>query len=204
VPADQPAVTESAVTGPPVEPALEATDIAEAPPLARRRRFVETEVVVDEPTQTTNGADDKPTDSPRKLSRRERKQLGRLRARRVRRIVRRVDPWSVLKLSLVFYACLFIVVMVAGTVLWNLAAAAGTINDIEGFIKDLGAYQSFNFEGPRIFRASLLIGLILVIALSTLNVLLAVLFNLVSDIVGGIRFTVLEEEHTRRDVPPGV
>jgi hypothetical protein len=31
-----------------------------------------------------------------------------------------------------------------------------------------------------------------------------VLFNLVSDLIGGVRFTVLEEEHTRRDISPGV
>ena len=48
-----------------------------------------------------------------------------------------------------------------------------------------------------IFRASFLAGLILVIAGSAFNVLLAVLFNLISDLVGGIRFTVIEEENVR-------
>ena len=33
------------------------------------------------------------------------------------------------------------------------------------------------------------------------NVLLAVLFNLISDIVGGIRVTVIEEEVVRRPAP---
>jgi hypothetical protein len=135
-----------------------------------------------------------PHDKPHELTKRERRQLGRLRARKVKRIVRHIDPWSVLKLSLLFYACLFVVFMVAGTLLWNLAGAAGTISSLESFIKDIGAFKTFSFSGGTIFRASFLAGLILVIAGSGLNVLLTVLFNLISDLVGGIRISVIEEE----------
>jgi hypothetical protein len=134
---------------------------------------------------------------PRELSKKERRQLGRLRARKVRRVVRHIDPWSVLRLSLLFYFCLFVIVMVAGTLLYNLAGAAGTISSIESFIKDIGAFKTFSFKGSVIFRASLLAGLILVIAGSALNVLLTVLFNLISDLVGGIRISVIEEETAR-------
>ena len=100
--------------------------------------------------------------APHRLSRRERKKLGRLRARKVHRVVRHVDPWSVLRLSLLFYFCLFVVTMVAGTLLYNLAGAAGTIESIESFIKDIGAFKTFSFKGSTIFRASLLAGLILI------------------------------------------
>ena len=134
---------------------------------------------------------------PHELTKRDVRQLGRLRARKVKRIVRHIDPWSVLKLSLLFYACLFVVFMVAGTLLWNLAGAAGTISSIESFIKDIGAFKTFSFSGATIFRASFLAGLILVIAGSGLNVLLTVLFNLISDLVGGIRISVIEEESAR-------
>ena len=120
------------------------------------------------------------------------------RARKVRRIIRHVDPWSVLKVSLIFYFCLYVAVMVAGVVLWKLASSAGTIGDIEGFVRDLGAYESWEFRGGLIFQASALGGLVLVVAGSGLNVLVAVLFNLISDLVGGIRLTVIEEETTRR------
>ena len=135
--------------------------------------------------------------APQRLSKRERRKLRRLRARKVRRVVRHIDPWSVLRLSLLFYLCLFIVVMVAGTLLYNLAGAAGTISSIESFIKDIGAFKTFSFKGGTIFRASFLAGLILVIAGSAFNVLLTVLFNLISDVVGGVRVTVIEEETAR-------
>lgn len=137
---------------------------------------------------------------PRRLTWRERRDMGRLRARKVRRVIRHVDPWSVLKLSLLFYLCLFLVVMVAGVLLWSLASSAGTIHDVEGFIKDLGAFDTFTFEGTQIFRACVLGGLVLVVAGTGFNVLLALLFNLISDLVGGIRVTVIEEESARRTV----
>lgn len=137
---------------------------------------------------------DRRADGPHTLSRRERRQLGRLRARKVRRVVRHVDPWSVLLLSLGFYLCLFVVLLVAGCVLWAIASATGTLGNIEGAIKDLFAFESFAIDGPKVFRASVLGGLVLVIAGSALNVLLCTLFNLISDLVGGIRVTVIEEE----------
>lgn len=144
----------------------------------------------------TNGSEP-PHEAPAALSKKDAKRLGQLRARKVRRTIRHVDPWSVLKLSLVFYFCLFVIVMVAGTILWNIASAAGTIGSVENFFKDIGVLDTFNFQGGTIFRATFLAGLILVIAGAAFNVLLAVLFNLISDLVGGIRVTVIEEESAR-------
>jgi hypothetical protein len=137
-------------------------------------------------------------DRPHRLTRGERKKLGRLRARKVNRIVRHVDPWTVLKLSLMFFACLFIVMLVAGILLWHLAASAGTITKIEDFIAEAGAFTTFKFDGAKILQASVLGGLVMVIVASGFSVLLAVLFNLISDLVGGIRFTVIEEETARK------
>jgi Transmembrane domain of unknown function (DUF3566)/Putative Flp pilus-assembly TadE/G-like len=130
----------------------------------------------------------------RRPSRAERKANSRVRARKVRRVVRHIDPWSVLRLSLLFYLCLFLIFMVAGVILWNIAAHAGTITRIENFFKDSGTFENWSFKGDVMFRASAVGGLVMVFTLTGLNVLAAVLFNLISDLVGGIRVTVLEEE----------
>lgn len=135
-----------------------------------------------------------------RLSRREQKQLGRLRARKVCRVIRHIEPWSVFKLSLLFYLCLFIVFMVAGTLMWNLATTAGTIDNVLNFLNDLGGGE-LTIEARVIFRAALYGGLVMVIAGSLFNVLLVVLVNLISDLVGGIRVTVIEEERVRRGPP---
>ena len=49
----------------------------------------------------------------------------------MRRVIRRVDPWSVFRFSIVFYLCLLVVVLVAGVVLWLVASATGAIDNIE-------------------------------------------------------------------------
>jgi hypothetical protein len=126
----------------------------------------------------------------------------RRRARKVSRIVRRVDPWSVLKISFAFLACLFVVFMVAGVVLWTIAVRYGLINNIENFFEEIGFFDNFSFDGDVIFKTCLFGGMVLVVAGALFNVLLAVLFNLISDVFGGIRITVLEEE-SAVEVPAG-
>jgi hypothetical protein len=128
---------------------------------------------------------------------RDRRTAGRLRARKVRRLVRHIEPWSVLKISLIFYFCLWIVFLIAGVILWSLAVGSGTIDNLENFIEKLLALDSFEFKGDQIFRASALGGLVLVVAGSGFTVLVAVLFNLISDVTGGMRITVVEEETAR-------
>jgi len=127
----------------------------------------------------------------------DRRVAGKLRARRVRRLVRHVEPWSVLKISLIFYFCLWGIGLIAGVILWSLAVGSGTIDNVENFIQKLFALDSFAFNADQIFRASAIGGLVLVVAGAGFTVLMAVLFNLISDVTGGIRFTVVEEETAR-------
>ncbi len=128
---------------------------------------------------------------------RDRRTAGRLRARKVRRLVRHVEPWSVLKISLIFYFCLWVIMLIAGVILWRLAVSTGTIDNVEKFVTELFALESFTFNADQIFRASAIGGLVLVVFGAGFTVLMAVLFNLISDITGGMRFTVVEEETAR-------
>ena len=125
----------------------------------------------------------------------------RPRVRKVTRIVRRVDAWGVFKISVIFYVILYIILLVAGILLWNLANTTGTVANVEGFARDLFGLKTFEFDGEKLFRASWVLGAILVVAGTGLNVTLAVLFNLISDLVGGVRVTVLEEEVILRERP---
>jgi len=117
--------------------------------------------------------------------------------RRVRLVVRRVEPWTVLKFSVLLFATLYLVFLVAGLVLWAAATATGLRENIEKFIGDLIASDDFRILGPTMLRASVLGGLVLVVMGTGANVLLAVLYNLISDVVGGIA-VVFEERPTRR------
>ena len=121
----------------------------------------------------------------------------RLRARRVRRLVRHVEPWSVLKVSLILYFCAWAIMLFVGVTLWNLAVNSGLVGDVEGFVVELFALESFKINADQIFRIAAVGGLVLVLAASGLTVLGAVLFNLISDVTGGVRLTVVEEETAR-------
>jgi len=121
----------------------------------------------------------------------------RLQARKVRRVIRHVDPWSVLTFSVLFHLCLFAALLLASVLVWNVAEEAGTIENLESFIRELGDYESFEIDGEAIFRAAVAIAGIMTLAASVLVVLLTVVFNLLSDLLGGVRVTVIEEETIR-------
>lgn len=118
----------------------------------------------------------------------------KLRARKVRRVVRHVDPWSVLTFSVLFHLVFFSSLLLASILVWNGAVRAGTIDNIENFIRDLGDYETFNINSDVVFRAAVVIAGMLTLASSIMVVMLTVVFNLVSDLVGGIRVTVVEED----------
>jgi hypothetical protein len=120
--------------------------------------------------------------------------LGRKpRVRRVTRVVRHVDPWSVFKIAFVANLVLYLIVLTAGVLLWNVAYATGTVDNVERFMESFG-WSSFEFNGGQIYHSAWIGGLFMVIGLTGLAVLLATMFNLITDLVGGMRFTVLEEE----------
>lgn len=148
------------------------------------------------PAAQRPGAVSGPTRAPRPTWF-DKRAAGKLRARKVRRLVRHVEPWSVLKISLIFYFCLWVILLIAGVILWSLAVSSGTIDNVETFVTELFALESFSFNADQIFRASAIGGLVLVVAGAGFTVLMAVLFNLISDLTGGMRFTVVEEETAR-------
>lgn len=112
--------------------------------------------------------------------------------RTTRVVLRQLDPWTVLKLSLVYYLCVFVVLLVAGVLLWAGANAAGVVGNIETFMEDIG-FEDFRFVPGQLFGGVALGGLVLVVAGTCANVLMTVLFNLMSDVVGGLKLTLQED-----------
>jgi hypothetical protein len=126
----------------------------------------------------------------------------RPRVRRVTRVVRHVDTWSIFKVALVFNVFLYAVALTAGVLLWHVAVATGTIDNVQKFFEGFG-WTSFQFKGGEIYHNAWIAGLFVAVGLTGLAVLMATLFNLITDLVGGIRVSVLEEEVlARRDRTP--
>jgi hypothetical protein len=119
--------------------------------------------------------------------------------RRARQVIRRFDLWSVLRFSLIFYLCMFGILLVAGIVLWLVATVTGVRGNIENFVSDLIA-SKFHFLGLQLLRGAAIGGLLLVIIGSGFNLLMAMLYNLISDVVGGIEISVLEDDRPHSSV----
>ena len=115
------------------------------------------------------------------------------RVRRVARVIRDIDPWSVFKVGLAFHLVCYFVALISLVLLWNVAQSTGTLDNVENFMESFG-WETFRFDGSELFGNLWILGLLGVILGTGLWVLLATIFNLITDLVGGVRVTVLEEE----------
>ena len=152
------------------------------------------------PLPVDHGADDKPkpVKAPRRdLATDDQLTSGRRRGRRVRRVVRRIDLWSVLKLAIVLYTCLYVAVLATLALLWGLAYSSGQIEKVESFMADVGM-DNYRFYGDQMWRACAMIGAVGVLTATVLTVLTAALVNVISEMTGGIRLVVIEEEPAPR------
>lgn len=116
--------------------------------------------------------------------------------RRTTRTVRYIDPLSVFRVALLAHLVLYIVLLLAGVLLWNVANATGTVDNVERFMESFG-WETFEFNGGELFHQAWVLGLFAVAGLTGLVVLAVTTFNLITDLVGGIRLTVVESQHSR-------
>lgn len=174
--------------------ALEAAAVVVADDLADDVVDDETDATADEPVTQAQAAPTPAPVAPTAEPRRRRDQRY-VPARRVRRTIRRVDPLSLGKLALVFNLCFLVMVIVAGVIIWSAASASGSIGDIEGFVEDIG-FDDFQLDGGQLLRGVAVGGLVLALAGSFFAFILALLFNLLADLVGGVRITMVEPDES--------
>ncbi len=104
--------------------------------------------------------------------------------------LRGVDVRSVVRVSVVMYACVLLVLVIAWAILWTVAALVGVTGNVEDFIAKLFALDSFSFS--LIAQAiAIAIGGGVLIALGTgANALAATFYNLIVEVQGGIQIDV--------------
>jgi hypothetical protein len=113
--------------------------------------------------------------------------------RRVRRIIRKVDPWTVLKAAFVFNAIMGLVSVLGTWVMWSLIIQKGIPEKIIDLFNAVTI--ELTIDGELYFRIVLLVAVIGVIGMTAFMTLGAVVYNLLSDLVGGVEVTVLEETY---------
>lgn len=113
--------------------------------------------------------------------------------RRVRRIIRKIDPWTVLKVGFVLNTIGALVWVLGVWVAWSIAVQRGIP---DAFVDLFGRLTiAVSPDGELYFRVIVMLAIIGVIMMTALMTLAAVLYNLISDVIGGIELIMLEETH---------
>ena len=113
--------------------------------------------------------------------------------RRVRRIIRKIDPWTVLKVGLVFNTIASLVFVLGTWVVWSMALQRGIPERFVEIFESLTL--TLTIDGELYFRVIVMLALVGGLLATALMTLGAVLYNLISDLVGGVEVTVLEETY---------
>jgi hypothetical protein len=113
--------------------------------------------------------------------------------------LQRLEPWSVLKLSLVLSVVGFLVWMVAVGVLYGVLAGMGVWDQINGTYSDLTSVNNpqANTElisGGRVFGAAMVIGLVNIVLMTALATVGSLVYNVAADLVGGVEVTLSEPD----------
>ena len=109
--------------------------------------------------------------------------------------IRRVDPWSTLKVSLVLSVALFFVWMIAVAFLYLVLGGMGVWSKLNSNVGDLLTSASGSAGGElvssgTIFGGAALIGLVNIVLLTAMATVGAFIYNLTTDLVGGVEVTL--------------
>jgi len=121
-----------------------------------------------------------------------------VRVNRVRRIIRKIDPWTVLKVTLVLNFIVSLTVVLGLSILWVLLVNAGVPQGLEDIARRLALLdQDASLVGniETLFTSVVSLAAIYMLTQTALATIGALFYNLVSDLVGGIEVVVLEESH---------
>jgi len=121
--------------------------------------------------------------------------------RRARLNLKRIDPWSVMKFAFAVSVVLFIVVVVATSVLYLALDAMGVFKTVNASLTDLvnasnssGGGGGFRITAKGVILSSALIGLVNVVLFTALATLGAFVYNVCADLVGGVELTLAERD----------
>ena len=110
--------------------------------------------------------------------------------------IRRIDPWSMLKVSGLLSVALFFVWMIAVAFLYLVLGAMGVWNKLNSNVGDLLTTGSGGggeiVSAGSIFGGAALIGLVNIVLLTAMATVGAYIYNLSTDIVGGVEVTLAD------------
>ena len=111
--------------------------------------------------------------------------------------IRRIDPWSMLKVSALLSVALFFIWMIAVAFLYLVLGAMGVWSKLNSNVGDLltagaGGGGGEIVSAGSIFGGAALIGLVNIVLLTAMATVGAYIYNLSTDIVGGVEVTLAD------------
>lgn len=112
--------------------------------------------------------------------------------------IRRIDPWSTLKVSLLLSVALFFVWMITVAFLYLVLGGMGVWAKLNSNVGDLlnnasGSSAELGSSGT-IFGGAFLIGLVNIVLMTALATIGAFVYNLITDLIGGIEVTLADRD----------
>lgn len=116
--------------------------------------------------------------------------------RRVRRIIRKIDPWTALKVSSIVWAVVALAFVLGFVIFWSVLDRSGLPGRLTDFLVEItliapGAQPFANVE--QFFRVIVFGSVAWWVVMTGSTVAFAMVYNLATDVVGGIEVVVLEE-----------
>lgn len=117
--------------------------------------------------------------------------------RRVRLVVSRVDPWSMMKMSFLLSVALGVVLVICLAVLWTVLNGMGVFTQMNELISQVMGNDKFNvlnYVGlSKVLSLGTVLAVVNVALLTALGTLLAILYNIGAALVGGITTTLTDD-----------
>jgi ABC-type Fe3+ transport system permease subunit len=125
--------------------------------------------------------------------------------RRVRRIIRKFDSWTVFKVAAVFWLIVGLALVLGSVMFWSILDASGIPSSITETLVNIGLFEQGTDpfgDSERFLRVATFMSITFSAMAAALTTLSSVMYNLISDIVGGVEFIVLEETLTQAAPAP--
>ncbi|MER7005224.1 DUF3566 domain-containing protein [Dactylosporangium sp. NPDC000555] len=120
--------------------------------------------------------------------------------RRARLHLKRIDPWSVMKFAFAVSFVLFVVLIVATSVLYLALDAMDVFQSINKLLADLvsstggSSANTFRVTAKGVIGGAALLGVVNVVLFTALATLGSFIYNVCADLVGGIELTLAEKD----------
>lgn len=117
----------------------------------------------------------------------------RVPVRRVKRQLKHIDPLTVLKLSGFYWAVFIVIWLGLVAVLYSVVDSLGFFSSIENFSRKVELGRP-NITLGLVEKWAFLVGIVVALVTTLVNVFLAFLYNVAADLFGGLELTFVERD----------